>query len=198
MINENISKIAWKNVHMGDYIENSDTDMWLAIVKGAKEIIYKNELMTDLEKQNAVDKYKRKTAEWINADRLNNSRHVSQFICGAGNYNMNKHTKFLERERKLMNQYNYIFDVDNYIKHMKIKNEIIQDIEYKEYEIGDIKVIQNTDINRLQLKFNGKPDEKIREVLKNNGFKWSPKNSTWQRQLTKNAIIKLNEIKNLF
>lgn len=197
MINEELSKRAWKNVHMSDYIENSDTEMWQGYVEQAKEIILKNEYMTIEEKEKAIEKYKNKTADWINADRKNNANHVSQFICGAGNYNMKKHQKFLDRGNTLMKEREYIFDVNNYIRHAKIKNEIIQkEIESKEYILGTTKVIQNTELNRLQLEFKDKPNDETRKTLKSNGFKWSPKNQTWQRQLTKNAIYSLKRIQN--
>lgn len=61
----------------------------------------------------------------------------------------------------------------------------------KEYSIGDIDVIENVDDNRLQLSFDGKPSDEIRKELKMNGFKWSPKNEVWQRQLTNNALVAL-------
>lgn len=48
-------------------------------------------------------------------------------------------------------------------------------------------VIENVELMRLQLIFDGKPDDEIRTALKKNGFKWSPKNGAWQRQLTANA-----------
>jgi len=48
-------------------------------------------------------------------------------------------------------------------------------------------VIENTDIMRLQLKFEGKPSAEVRTILKYNGYKWSPSNLVWQRQLTNNA-----------
>lgn len=48
-------------------------------------------------------------------------------------------------------------------------------------------VVENADIMRLQLMFDGKPDEETRSKLKANGFRWSPKNGAWQRQLTENA-----------
>ena len=56
------------------------------------------------------------------------------------------------------------------------------------------KVIKNTEIMRLQLIFDGKPSDEVREVLKKNGFKWSPKNGAWQRQLTDNAICSLKRV----
>jgi len=42
--------------------------------------------------------------------------------------------------------------------------------------------------NRLRIYFDEKPDEETRSVLKGNGFKWSPKNGAWQRQITANAF----------
>ena len=42
--------------------------------------------------------------------------------------------------------------------------------------------------NRLQLFFDEKPSDEQRSKLKHNGFKWSPSQGAWQRQLTKNAI----------
>ena len=46
----------------------------------------------------------------------------------------------------------------------------------------------NREDNRLQIYFEEKPDEKTRETLKENGFRWSPKAGAWQRQLNDNAI----------
>ena len=46
----------------------------------------------------------------------------------------------------------------------------------------------NMEVDRLQLFFDEKPNEKQREQLKTNGFKWAPSQDAWQRQLTDNAI----------
>ncbi len=46
----------------------------------------------------------------------------------------------------------------------------------------------NEEENRLQLFFDEKPSDAQRQELKQNGFKWAPSQSAWQRQLTKNAI----------
>lgn len=54
-----------------------------------------------------------------------------------------------------------------------------------------VMVVENVELMRLQLMFDGKPDDDIRAVLKKNGFRWSPKNGTWQRQLTPNALAAL-------
>lgn len=49
------------------------------------------------------------------------------------------------------------------------------------------RIVRNTDIMRLQILFDGKPDEQTRTLLKSNGFKWAPSQKAWQRQLTANA-----------
>lgn len=49
------------------------------------------------------------------------------------------------------------------------------------------RIVRNTDIMRLQILFNDKPDEQTRTLLKSNGFKWAPSQKAWQRQLTANA-----------
>lgn len=48
-------------------------------------------------------------------------------------------------------------------------------------------IIQNTSLNRLQIKFDSIPDAATRQKLKSSGWRWSPKNGVWQRQLTENA-----------
>lgn len=63
-----------------------------------------------------------------------------------------------------------------------------------EYENGFFRIIENTEIMRLQLFFEGKPDSDTRTVLKKYGFRWSPKNECWQRQLTNNAKYALEQI----
>ena len=40
---------------------------------------------------------------------------------------------------------------------------------------------------RIRFVFSEIPSSEVRSLLKSNGFKWSPKNSAWQRQLTPNA-----------
>lgn len=64
----------------------------------------------------------------------------------------------------------------------------------QESENKFFKVVENTEIMRLQLFFDGKPEDKVRNILKKRGFKWSPKNGSWQRQLTDNAKYALSRV----
>jgi len=57
-----------------------------------------------------------------------------------------------------------------------------QEVENEHY-----KLVENTELMRIQFLFDGKPEAEVRDVLKSNGFKWSPKNEAWQRQLTANG-----------
>jgi hypothetical protein len=58
------------------------------------------------------------------------------------------------------------------------------------------KIVRNKEEIRLQLMFDGKPDEKTREILKSNGFRWAPSCSAWQRLLNENAEWALRRITN--
>ena len=65
------------------------------------------------------------------------------------------------------------------------------------WEFAGGKAEINVKDNRLQLFFDDKPDGKIRDELKANGFKWSPKALAWQRQLTSNAIYAADAISSI-
>lgn len=56
-------------------------------------------------------------------------------------------------------------------------------------------VKEDTEIMRLQIFFDTIPSNETRTLLKSNGFKWSPKNQAWQRQLTDNAKMAFRRIR---
>ena len=70
-----------------------------------------------------------------------------------------------------------------------------QETAYAGWEFDGGMVEANKEDNRLQIYFEEKPDEKTREALKENGFRWSPKAGAWQRQLNDNAIYAADRIK---
>ena len=73
----------------------------------------------------------------------------------------------------------------------KEKGTSAQHIEF----MGEsVEVIETAEAMRLQLVFTGKSAEDVRTTLKKHGFKWSPKNSAWQRQLTDNARFALRQM----
>lgn len=75
-----------------------------------------------------------------------------------------------------------------YIEQQKTQETTTREIEI----LGEsATVVENTDIMRLQIVFEDKPAEEVRDALKNSGFRWSPKQKAWQRQLTQNARFAL-------
>lgn len=58
-------------------------------------------------------------------------------------------------------------------------------------------IIRNAAENRLQILFDDIPGEDLRHSLKSYGFRWSPKNKAWQRQLTENALRDAQKILNI-
>jgi len=75
------------------------------------------------------------------------------------------------------------------LKAIKLKST-----ETKEYTIGEVNVVENSEDNRLQLFFDGKPDEETRAKLKHNGFRWAPSNSCWQSYLNRTQIERVKTI----
>jgi hypothetical protein len=58
-------------------------------------------------------------------------------------------------------------------------------VEDAEFELpGNVSLRVNTDANRLQILFPGKPDYNVRSELKGYGFKWAPSEEAWQRHLS--------------
>lgn len=62
------------------------------------------------------------------------------------------------------------------------------------WAFGGGNVVVNAEINRLQIIFDGKPGEDMRDTLKSHGFRWAPSQGAWQRQLTANALYAAKHI----
>ena len=63
---------------------------------------------------------------------------------------------------------------------MKTRGDRAEDVET---EAGAVTIKENTDMARIQLLFPGTPDEQTRRTLKSYGFRWSPSQGAWQRNL---------------
>lgn len=58
----------------------------------------------------------------------------------------------------------------------------------EELQIGDVRIVVNHDIERVQIVFDGKPSSEIISELKGAAWNWSPRNSAWQRKITNNSL----------
>ena len=142
-----------------------------------------------------IEKLKASNAEWavekFTRLFLHNlscqSRCASPMITGPANFpvsKMEKYRRWEDNSSKAMMEF-----VNKALKPPSPpRTELDYKIEAKEYAIGDVKIVHNLEVNRLQLLFPGKPEADMIAKLKSKGFKWSPRFKAWQRQLTPNAI----------
>ena len=286
-IDENIAQTAHYMVHMSEYKSGSATYDYRAAVDEAAALVEKQKAEVSPyyhEKlDNLLDRYARRLAEWTNSYNRNQASYPSQFIAGAGGYDMRRHQKQMSREDTLWKEYSdvqailgkiesigtgavdladphareilteqlqklqakldrgkalnaYYRKHNSFIGFPELSNEAAEkltaefsdtrqrcpwiDKPFPGYELtslrGKIKrvqarlseldkleatrvdpiditkfdggeIVKNAELNRLQIVFDEIPGEEIRDELKRNGFRWSPSNQAWQRQLTPNA-----------
>ena len=233
-----------------------------------------------------LNSYARRLAAWMNDYNRNQASYPSQFIAGAGNYNMKKHNRQMAREDSLWEEYRQIEAILDKIRsvgtgpvdladpharemlteRLNSQRQMLEDAKtanayyrkhktlegcpglseknrawltrpgvfvsgdgspiflygspFPAYELASIRgkierteqrlaeldrreqqaaesqtgtafdggqIVRNIDLNRLQILFDAIPSADTRAALKQNGFRWSPKNQAWQRQLTDNA-----------
>ena len=103
--------------------------------------------------------------------------------------------KILEQQKEIVKARDHEWYELPYINQdiRRAKERIKELKELEEMNFQDIiftggKVIQNKDINRLQILFDKKPSEEIRNILKKHGFKWARSQGAWQRLFNKNGI----------
>lgn len=92
---------------------------------------------------------------------------------------------------------NRFFQLPELARQARQKIQEIREREKRELEFDGGTVVWNYEADRLQILFDNIPDDQKRRELKSSGFKWSPKNQAWQRQLTQNAVYAAKRILNL-
>ena len=114
-INEDTARNAHYMVHMSDYKPGSATASYRAAVDEAAALVeaqkakvspYYHDKLDGL-----LDRYARRLAEWTNDYNRNQASYPSQFISGAGGFNMRKHNKQMAREDSLWKEYDEIKDL---------------------------------------------------------------------------------------
>lgn len=61
-------------------------------------------------------------------------------------------------------------------------------------QVEGVEVQENAEEMRVQLRFPGKPDDETRTLLKSYGFRWSPTQGAWQRQLNGNGTYAAKQV----
>ncbi len=158
--------------------------------RALRECQYYDEICDELNatgKEWAIERFTRLFEKYLSSQ----SRCASWAIVGPARFPVARMEKYNRWA------HNALTEMTDYIEKVRKpkpepRKEIDYNIEAKKYQIGDVSVIQNTDDNRLQLLFPNKPERETIERLKSRGFKWSPRNKAWQRQLTPNALRALS------
>lgn len=119
-INEDTARTAHHMVHMSDYAPDSATASYRAAVDEAAALVKTQKAKISpyyhAKLDALLDTYARRLAEWTNAYNRNQASYPSQFISGAGGYNMRKHEKQMSREDTLWNEYDEIKGILSKIK----------------------------------------------------------------------------------
>lgn len=76
----------------------------------------------------------------------------------------------------------------------KYKEEILKELA-PAIQDQEIEIIMNEEKNGIEIKFNCKPTQEIRENLKQNGFRWSKFNKVWYSKQSQEAINFANSLK---
>lgn len=74
----------------------------------------------------------------------------------------------------------------------KLEEVKAQPVDTKEYD--GFSVVEDPEAMRIKLLFEDKPSAEIRDILKKNGFRWSPRANAWQTQLTNNGRCRLERV----
>jgi hypothetical protein len=289
-IDEETARNAHYCIHMSDYKPGSATASYRNAVNKAAQMVEQQKARVSAFYHDKLDallnSYARRLAQWTNDYNRNQASYPSQFIAGAGNFNMRKHNRQMSREDSLWEEYRQIEAILDKIRsvgtgpvdladpharemlteRLNSQRQMLEDAKtanayyrkhktlegcpglseknrawltrpgvfasgdgspisqygspFPAYELSSIRgkierteqrlaeldrreqqaaepqtgtafdggqIVRNIDLNRLQILFDAIPDADTRAALKQNGFRWSPKNQAWQRQLTDNA-----------
>lgn len=75
------------------------------------------------------------------------------------------------------------------LKERLVQVETMQGQEDTEYMSDDIRIIKSPSENRIRLFFTGKPASAVRDILKRNGFRWTPSMGCWQAYYSVNVWL---------
>ncbi len=185
-VSERLARLHKEAISFSDYKEGSQTAEYKQEVDSVYSLARKS---GDPEKSlYLADIFAKRLARWFDDMNRNGASCPSVMIAGPANFPTKKKERQNARHDALMHQYNKIMHLKEKITHPH-GVEIIRDEIGNEFDnILYFTAIINNEENRLQLVFDDKPDENIRNILKKNGFRWSGRFKAWQRQLTENAI----------
>lgn len=111
-IDEETARNAHYCVHMSDYKPGSATASYRNSVNKAAQMVEQQKARVSAFYHDKLDallnSYARRLAQWTNDYNRNQASYPSQFIAGAGNFNVRKHNRQMSREDSLWEEYRQI------------------------------------------------------------------------------------------
>lgn len=200
-INEDAARVAHEMNSHSSYEMGSSTAGYRGAVDKFAALVEQRKTEVGAEHHAALDamldRYARDLAKWYATYASVESRCPSILVSGGGNFPVRKKEKQNAARDRLWQEYDRIKHMSERVQSIgrpKLRTEHVHNVQVSDWLFDGGKVVANTDDNRLQLLFDGKPDEETRTALKKRGFKWSPRAGAWQRQLTNNAVAAAREI----
>lgn len=142
--------------------------------------------MPEHEREKYKEGYIKKFTAWLSAK----SRCISSMITGPANFPVRRAQKANESEVNRCSE--FISWREWQLKKIakRLSDSEKPPVDPKEnaifkFDAGE--VILNYDIDRVQIMHYENPGPAVISIIKAQAFKWSPKNQTWQRQLTDNG-----------
>lgn len=151
MINETLAKRAKQNRSFSDYKEGSATTEYNATISEVTAKIEAAKAKVSPKAQERLDnllsRYISNYAKWINARNANGASHVSAMISGPSGFNTRAHDRYMKRESKLWEEYEWFKNVDYHISSIVRGDKIIKtgasdEIEKLEKKVASLEKLQ--------------------------------------------------------
>lgn len=164
----------------------------------------RNNMNKSIELKEKAEYYKNKVDNILNPNSINSDNPealnlLKEKLEGleAKREKFKEYNKHAKKENKEILPNYALSNLSQNIRSVKerISNlEALKEIPETEKTINGITLKTDKDDNRVKLFFPSIPSEEVRTKLKQNGFKWSPLNKAWQRQLNNRALYIAEEI----
>lgn len=164
-------------------ISSDDPD---AIEKLKEKLAALQNMQEEMKKANAYYR-KHKTMKGYASFSDEEATRVDEKIQNGYSFNQQPYPSY-----RLQNNNQNMSSIKKRIEALESKSNISSEDGW-EFDGGRVEM--NTEYNRIQIFFDGKPDEEIRNELKGHGFRWAPSVMAWQRQLNGNGLYALNQLK---
>lgn len=140
--------------------------------------------------------------EWLNSAvqkwlvyQAAGARTANPMVTGPAKFPVERNRKAMDVERKRGEDwYHFVDSPAAWLNRRERRlakaalSEQAANVDHRSIAFDGVHLVQNTTLDRIQLKFAGKPDASTISLLKSAAFRWSPREGAWQRQNTNNGV----------